>query len=99
MSTIRPEVTGRKHGETSVVDNSDAAPKKRPKLVLPTEVKQAFSIQEFCACHNISEAYYYELQKHGKGPRTMHVGRRRLISVEEAQRWREAKTAKESSVA
>jgi hypothetical protein len=57
----------------------------------------ALTIPEFCSSHGISEAFYYELQKNGKGPRTMHVGRRRLISVEEAQRWREARTAKESA--
>jgi hypothetical protein len=89
MATVRPEVTSRKCGETV----GTVAKRKRPKLVLPTEVKQALSIPEFCACHNISQAYYYELQKRGRGPRTMRVGRRRLISVEEAQRWREEQTA------
>jgi hypothetical protein len=59
----------------------------------------ALTIPEFCSSHNISEAFYYGLQKHGKGPRTMHVGRRRLISVEEAARWRDAKVAKESDSA
>ncbi len=55
--------------------------------------KLALSIPEFCQAHGISEAFYYELQKHGRGPRTMRVGRRRLISIEEAQRWREGCTS------
>jgi predicted DNA-binding transcriptional regulator AlpA len=52
----------------------------------------ALTIPEFCRSHGISQAFYYELQKDGRGPRTMRVGRRRLISVEEAQRWREKRT-------
>lgn len=60
-------------------------------------IKLALTIREFCDTHNISPAFYYELQQKGEGPRTMEVGRRRLISVEEAQRWREARTAKEKA--
>ena len=55
----------------------------------PTELKLALSIPEFAALHNISLAFYYKLQEEGRGPRTMSVGRRRLISLEEAKRWRE----------
>jgi hypothetical protein len=53
----------------------------------------ALTIAEFCESHGISQAFFYLLQKQGKGPRTMRVGRRRLISMEEAQRWREKRTA------
>jgi hypothetical protein len=77
MATIRAEVTGRAPAV--------AAPNASSKLAL--------TIKEFCATHNISEAFYYELQKDGRGPRTMVVGRRRLVSVEEARRWREERTA------
>jgi hypothetical protein len=52
----------------------------------------ALTIKQFCATHNISLAFYFELQKRGEGPRVMNVGRRRLISIEEAARWREART-------
>ena len=72
---------------------------KQPRARGPPPPTLALTIPEFCSSHNISEAFYYELQKHGKGPRTMHVGRRRLISVEEARRWRDARTAKSDSVA
>jgi hypothetical protein len=52
----------------------------------------ALTIPQFCKSHGISEAFYFELQKQGRGPRTMRVGRRRLISIEAAQAWREAAT-------
>jgi hypothetical protein len=68
---------------------------KQPKRPQPPAL--ALTIPEFCSAHGISQAFYYLLQKHGKGPRTMNVGRRRLISLEEAARWREAKVEKESA--
>jgi hypothetical protein len=70
-----------------IKQRDDALPERQ---VLPA---LALTIPEFCRSHGISQAFYYELQKDGRGPRTMHVGRRRLISLEEAQRWREERTA------
>ncbi len=55
--------------------------------------KLALSIAEFCARHSISVAYFYELRKRGLAPRVMRLGTRRLISVEEAARWRQAHTS------
>jgi hypothetical protein len=55
--------------------------------------KFALTIREFCNSHNISPAFFYLLRQRGEGPRIMHVGSRRLISIEEARRWREARTA------
>jgi hypothetical protein len=78
MTTTEPQVTGRR---------------RREAITVSTESKLALSIPEFCATHNISEAFYYELQKLGRGPRTMTVGRRRLISLEAAKAWRKARTA------
>jgi predicted DNA-binding transcriptional regulator AlpA len=60
------------------------------KLEPPT---LALTIPAFCRSHGISEAFYYELMKDGRGPRTMVVGRRRLISIEAAKQWREERTA------
>ena len=54
---------------------------------------KAYSIREFCRVHGISPAFFYLLQAKGKAPRVMKLGARRLISIEEAQRWREATTA------
>jgi hypothetical protein len=62
------------------------------KIALTIAEKFALTISEFCAAHNISEAFYYELKQDGKAPREIKLGRRRLFSVEEAARRREART-------
>lgn len=49
---------------------------------------QAYSITQFCQQHSISRALLYKSLKEGWGPKTMHVGRRTLISVESAAEWR-----------
>lgn len=51
--------------------------------------QQAYSIAEFCKVHGISRGMYYILENEGRAPITMHLGRRRLISREEAAHWRE----------
>ncbi len=58
--------------------------------------KPAYSIAEFCKAHGISRSYFYELDRQGMAPRTMHLGRRRLVSKEEAARWRELLTERGS---
>jgi predicted DNA-binding transcriptional regulator AlpA len=50
---------------------------------------QALSVAQFCAAHNLSRATFYNLLKAGHGPVIMKVGKRTLISVEAAQRWRD----------
>jgi hypothetical protein len=55
--------------------------------------KLAFSIQEFCALHNISRGHYYALRKAGLGPAEMDAQGRRLISREAAEAWRRAREA------
>ena len=50
--------------------------------------KLAYSIDDFCEAHGICRATLYNLWKAGDGPRFMHVGRRRLITVEAAADWR-----------
>ncbi len=52
--------------------------------------KDAYSVDEFAARHDISRAYLYLLWKRGQGPRFMQVGARRLISREAAADWRQA---------
>ena len=53
----------------------------------------AFSIAQFCVLHGISRSFYYVLEQEGRAPKTMKLGRRRLITSEAAQRWREEMTA------
>lgn len=48
----------------------------------------ALSIDGFCEAHGISRAYFFKLQRLGLGPDVMAIGRRRLISIEAAARWR-----------
>ncbi len=45
------------------------------------------SVLEFCQQSGISRALFYKLVREGKGPRTMKVGSRTLISQEAAQEW------------
>src|SRR5262245_54172647 len=48
----------------------------------------AFTIKEFCKRHRLSPAKYYAMQLEGTGPDTMMCGRKVLISIESAARWR-----------
>lgn len=52
--------------------------------------KACYSVDEFCSSHAISRAMFYKLRADGKGPRTMAVGSRTLISYEAAADWRRA---------
>jgi hypothetical protein len=51
-------------------------------------MRTAFTVVEFCSAHRISRAKLYELWRAGRGPKTMNVGCRKLISVEAAAEWR-----------
>jgi predicted DNA-binding transcriptional regulator AlpA len=47
----------------------------------------AMSIQTFCKRHGISLSYFYKLEGEGRGPRTINLGSRRLITIESAKEW------------
>ena len=51
-----------------------------------------YSITGFCEAHRIGRSFFYKLLKEGRAPRTMEVGRRRLVSREAAAAWREQMT-------
>lgn len=53
----------------------------------------AYSIADFCKAHDLSQGMYFKLKTQGIGPAEMKVGRRILISIEAAQRWRAAREA------
>ena len=55
----------------------------------------ASSVDVFCEEHDISRSFYYDLQKKNLGPKTMKVGRRRLISHEASAEWRRRMEAAE----
>lgn len=54
--------------------------------------KDAYSIQEFCRRHGISESFFFKLQARGEAPDTISVGSRRLITKEAARKWRRQRT-------
>jgi hypothetical protein len=59
-------------------------------MMMDPASKQSFSIEEWCALNNVSRTAFYGLLKAGLAPKTMLVGRRRLISAEAAAAWRAA---------
>jgi hypothetical protein len=46
-----------------------------------------FTIKEFCDRYRIATSFYFKLQKQGKGPRTMRIGSKVLITAEAAADW------------
>jgi hypothetical protein len=66
--------------------------RKRTRHVAPAMYElAAYSIFGFCIAHGLSRRKFYYLLEAGEGPRLMKCGRRTLISVESAQRWRRAR--------
>jgi predicted DNA-binding transcriptional regulator AlpA len=57
-----------------------------------------YSIQEFCTAVGISLSFFYELKQAGLAPRAMKLGTRRIISVEEAQKWCRERTQASAKV-
>lgn len=64
------------------------AVKRQRRERLPGDETEAASIEGFCRKHGISVAYYYELRKEGLAPREVTIGRRILITKEDAAAWR-----------
>jgi hypothetical protein len=62
------------------------------------EEKDAYSIQEWAKRHDVSVPLFYKLQREGRGPRVMHIGRRTLISAEAAAQWRREREAESAAV-
>jgi hypothetical protein len=54
---------------------------------------------QFCEAHGISRALFYVMQRDGRGPAIMKVGKRTLISVEAATDWRRRMEAAAQEVA
>lgn len=47
----------------------------------------ALSVAEFCQQQGIHRCTFYRLAQRGEAPRSYRVGRRKLISADEARRW------------
>lgn len=48
----------------------------------------ATSIKDFCTQHGISKNLFYKLEREGCAPKTINLGKRRLITAEAATEWR-----------
>ncbi len=48
---------------------------------------RAFSVPEFCSAYRISRALLYSLWAQGRGPKSITLNGRRLISLEAAEAW------------
>ena len=55
---------------------------------MDTSLKQFLNVSDFCESHGISRGHFYRLLKDGLGPDIVKIGKRTLISVESAARWR-----------
>jgi hypothetical protein len=91
----RPEVTGRSplvHDAGNIV-GEQARPRAPPSPKLPHLERRAYRIVEFCAAHGISRAKYYELRKLGLGPHETNVDGVKIITEEDATRWRKQRSA------
>jgi hypothetical protein len=86
----RPEITGRKPGQSAKAEGKANAIRAPPRVM---------SIEEFCLAFRISLDFYFKLQRDGLGPRTMRIGARTLIPIEAVDEWqaeREAEAAREA---
>jgi hypothetical protein len=62
-------------------DNPEAGTKK------PNIERVAYTVTEFCAAYRCSRTHMYKLWKSGLGPRRRYMGRRFIITVEDAVAW------------
>jgi hypothetical protein len=58
--------------------------------------RRSFSIPQFCARNTMSEGFYREMRKKGKGPRETHVLDRIFITEEAETDWHRANTEDET---
>ena len=49
--------------------------------------KRVWSVDEFCAAHEISRASFYKLRAQGEAPATFKLGRKTLITDSAASDW------------
>lgn len=49
--------------------------------------RRGWSIQEVCAIYGWSRSYFYRLEKQGKAPKSLKIGRRRLILESALKEW------------
>jgi predicted DNA-binding transcriptional regulator AlpA len=78
---------------TNKTPSGTSAKLGNPRQTRAPPERLGYSIPEFCAALGISVAFFYELRKVNTAPRTMILGTRQIISVDEAKRWCAERTA------
>jgi hypothetical protein len=71
------------------------ARRKHPKTTEPVAMA-AYSIKQFCEAYGISIDFYFKLQRQGRGPKTMKLGARTLITIKSAEAWCREREAESS---
>ncbi|HVI68273.1 MAG TPA: hypothetical protein VM910_37690 [Bradyrhizobium sp.] len=66
-------------------------PTPPPFPTFPSGSLLAMTIPEFARLHGMSVAMFFKMQSQGEGPEMMAIGRRRMVSMESAARWRAAR--------
>jgi hypothetical protein len=80
------------------LEHSPARDGKRSSESQP-ERRDTYTVNQFCASHNISRTALYQFWQEGRGPRYMLNGVRRLITAEGAAEWRRDREAEALSAA
>jgi predicted DNA-binding transcriptional regulator AlpA len=64
-------------------------PKRKPARLKqePSAPQLGMTVTQFCSAYGIGRDLYYDLLKQKRGPPTMKLGRRVVISVAAAERW------------
>ena len=62
-----------------------------PSPIMTPADRRGISIREFCQRYNISERTFFRLDDRGEAPKTIRIGRRRLILEDTAQAWLRAR--------
>lgn len=50
---------------------------------------KAQDVNTFCETYGISRSMFYKLQRQGKGPRLLKIGKRTLVTIEAAEQWQQ----------
>ena len=54
----------------------------------PADVIDIYDVKSFCKANNFSRTFFYKLLKEGRGPKTIKIGHRTMITREAAETWR-----------
>ena len=87
----RPSMEERAGAAARAPDSPGKPSRKKPKPAPPAI--EAYTLQTFCAAHNISVSFYYKMKAAGIAPAEMRLLGRVLFSQEAVGRWRKEREA------